>query len=151
MMKPVTVTVTVPEPRERVYEFLDVLANHESFTDHLLVDWEVSGPPAGVGAKAMVKAAAPVSNEQMEITVIEVDPPNRTVEETVGAGGKRRTRGTYTLEDLGAEGTRISFELAWLEAPRGERMIAPLSRAFVRRSNSKAMRRLAKVLEKQAT
>jgi hypothetical protein len=149
-MKPVTVSTTVPQRRERVYEFLDVLGNHESFTDHLLVDWELSGPPAGVGAKAKVKAAAPVSNEVLEITVLEVEAPERIVEETVGAGGKRRTRGTYVLEDLGDRGTRISFELAWVEAPRGERLIAPLSRAFVRRSNSKAMRRLAKLLAVRA-
>ena len=148
-MKPVTVTVTVPEQRERVYAFLDVLANHESFTDHLLVDWHLSGPPAGVGAKAQVKTAAPVSNEQLEVTVLEVEPPARIVEETLGAGGRRRTRGIYLLEDLGSEGTRISFELSWLEVPRGERMLGPLTRAFIRRSNSKSMRRLAKELEKR--
>ena len=148
-MKPVTVTVTVPEQRQRVYAFLDVLANHESFTDHLLVDWHLSGPPAGVGAKAQVKTAAPVSNEQLEVTVLEVEPPARIVEETLGAGGRRRTRGIYLLEDLGSEGTRISFELSWLEVPAGERMLGPLTRAFIRRSNSKSMRRLAKELEKR--
>jgi hypothetical protein len=32
-MKPITVAATIPEQRERVYAFLDALANHESFTD----------------------------------------------------------------------------------------------------------------------
>jgi hypothetical protein len=36
--------------------------------------------------------------------------------------------------------------LAWLEAPRLEQLGAPLSRAFIRRANGKAMRRLAKLL-----
>ena len=44
-MKPVTVSVDVPAKREDVYAFLDVLANHESFNDHLMTDWELSGPP----------------------------------------------------------------------------------------------------------
>jgi len=145
-MKPVTVTVDVPNDREEVYAFLDVLANHEPFTDHMMVDWELSGPKAGVGATATAKVRTPGSNEIIEIKVIEADPPRRIVEESVSAGGKRLTRGTYTLEELPERGTDISFELAWLEAPRNERMAAPLMRAFMRRANGRAMRRLAKVL-----
>ena len=145
-MKPVTVSVDVPAKREDVYAFLDVLANHESFNDHLMTDWELSGPRAGVGAKAKAKVRAPGSNEVISIEVIEVEPPERIVEEDVGARGRRRTRGTYTLEELADGRTRISFELAWLEAPRLERIGAPLTRAFIRRANGKAMRRLAKEL-----
>ena len=145
-MKPVTVTITVPQQRERVYAFLDVLANHEPFTDHLMMDWEYSGPATGVGAKARAKVRAPGSNEIIEIEVIETDPPRRIVEEDVGARGRRRTRGTYTLSDIPGGGTKISFEFAWLEAPRLERFGAPLTRAFMRRANGKAMRRLARLL-----
>jgi hypothetical protein len=46
-VKPVTVSIEVPRSREEVYDFLDVLGNHEGFTDHFLVDWEVSGPQRG--------------------------------------------------------------------------------------------------------
>jgi uncharacterized protein YndB with AHSA1/START domain len=149
-LKPVTVSVNVPSKREDVYEFLDVLANHEPFTDHLMVDWQYTGPRAGVGAKANARVKAVSSNENVQIEVIEADPPRRIVEESLSAGGKRRTRGTYTLEELPEGGTRISFELAWIEAPRNERMTAPLMRAFMRRTNGKAMRRLAKLLRKRA-
>jgi hypothetical protein len=38
-MKPVSVSLTVPNSREEVYRFLDVLANHERFTNHMLIDW----------------------------------------------------------------------------------------------------------------
>jgi Polyketide cyclase / dehydrase and lipid transport len=145
-MKPVTVSAEVPNEREEVYAFLDVLANHEPFTDHMMVDWELSGPRAGVGATATAKVRTPGSNEIIEIKVTEADPPRRIVEESVSGGGKRRTRGTYTLEELAEGGTRISFELAWLDAPRNERMAAPLMRAFMRRANRRAMRRLAKIL-----
>ena len=81
-MKPVTVSVDVPNNREDVYEFLDVLANHEPFTDHLMIDWEYSGSRAGVGAKANARVKAPGSNENVAIEVIEADPPRRIVEET---------------------------------------------------------------------
>ncbi|MGH2973824.1 MAG: hypothetical protein ACRDLL_03015 [Solirubrobacterales bacterium] len=39
-----------------------------------------------------------------------------------------------------------SFELEWLEASRAERLCPPLTRAFVRRPNRLALRRLAKQL-----
>jgi hypothetical protein len=148
-MKPVTVSVEVPNPRQAVYDFLDVLANHEPFTDHIMVNWKYSGPRAGVGAKANARLRAPGSNENIDIEVIEAAPPRRIVEESVSAGGKRRTRGTYELDEVAGGGTRIAFELTWIEAPRNERMTAPLMRAFMRRTNGRSMRRLAKLLRSQ--
>ena len=145
-MKPVTATVTVPQPPEQVYDFLDVLSNHEQFTDHFMLDWRFSGPAAGVGAKAHVRVKSPGPDDWLDMTVISGDRPRTTTEESVGAKGKRRTRGTYTLEELPDGGTRISFELAWLEAPLSERLAAPISRAVVGRANAKALRRLAEVL-----
>jgi hypothetical protein len=67
----------------------------------------------------------------------------------VGAGGKRRTRGTYRLEELPGGRTKVSFELEWLRASRAERLIPPLTRAFVKRPSAKAMRRLGKMLEQR--
>lgn len=145
-MKPVTVSAEVPKPRQEVYEFLDVLANHEGFLDHWLVDWKLSGPKRGVGAKARARANTVGSQDWTEFEVVEAEPPARIVEQGVGADGKRRTRGTYRLEELADGGTRISFELAWLQASRSERLVPPLIRAFVRRVNAKSMRRLAKQL-----
>ena len=145
-MKPVTVSTTVSKPRQEVFDFLDVAANHESFMDHLFTGWSFSGPARGVGAKTKVRVSAPGSNESMEIEVVEVEAPARIVEEGVSANGKRRTRGTFRLEEPADGGTRISFELAWLQAPRAERLFPALNRAFVRRANGKGMRRLAKQL-----
>jgi len=147
-VKPVTVSVTIAKPVEEVYDFLDVLANHEAFLDHFLVDWKFSGPPRGVGAKAEARASAPMSQDWTDFEVVEAERPKRIVEEGVGLKGKRRTRGTYRLEALPDGDTEVSFELAWLEAARAESLIPPLTRAFVRRPNAKAMRRLAKLLER---
>ena len=45
-MKPVRVSIDVPQQREQVYDFLDVMSNHEPFTDHMLKHWQSPGPTA---------------------------------------------------------------------------------------------------------
>jgi hypothetical protein len=148
-VKPVTVSIEVPQSVEEVYDFLDVLANHEGFLDHFLVDWKFSGPARGAGAKAEARASAPMSQDWTDFEVVESERPSLIVEEGVGLKGKRRTRGTYRLEPQPDGGTKISFELVWIESARAERLIPPLTHAFVKRPNGKAMRRLAKLLEER--
>jgi hypothetical protein len=149
-MKPVTVSATVPNPRDEVYGFLDVLANHEPFTDHMMVDWHYSGPRSGVGAHARMRLKKQGRPDWMDLVVIEADPPHRTTEETVGARGRRRTRGTYVLEQLPEGGTRITFEFVWLQAPLIERLAAPLTRAVLKRGNETSLRRLAELLAERS-
>jgi hypothetical protein len=144
-LKPVSVSVDVPQSRQEVWDYLDVLGNHEQFTDHFLLDWQVSGPASGVGARARMRVKAPGAEDWLDMEVIEAEPPRTSTEESVSAKGKRRTRGTYVLDELPGGGTRINFELAWLEAPMRERLSAPLTRAVVRRANGKALERLAAV------
>ena len=147
-MKPVTVSIEVPQSAEEVFDYLAVLANHEAFLDHFLVDWKFSGPPRGVGAKAEARASAPMSQDWTEFEIVEMEEPLRIVEEGVGLKGKRHTRGTYRLRGLPDGGTEISFELEWLESARAERLIPAMTRAFIRRPNAKALRRLARELAK---
>lgn len=146
-MKPVAVSTSVRASPPEVFEYLDVLANHEAFLDHFLVDWSFEGPARGVGARARARTDAPGGQDWTEFEVVSAEPGREIVEEGVGANGKRRTRGTYRLAEGPGGGTEIEFELDWLEASKAERLAPPLMRAFVRRSNSKAMRRLAKILE----
>ncbi len=144
---PITVTTTVQRPRQEVYDFLAELSNHAGFLDHFLVDWEFSGNPGGVGAKAAARVRAPSSQDWTDFEIVEAQSPSLLVEHGVGAKGKRETRGTYRLGERADGGTDISFELEMLQAPRSERLLPPMTRAFVRRTNSKAMRRLKKQLE----
>jgi hypothetical protein len=142
-VKPVTVSVEVPNSTHQVYEFLEVLGNHESFMDHFMVDWQLSGPKRGVGAKANVRVKATVEKDWTDVEIVEADSGRRLVEETIGGpSARRRTRGTYLLEALPDGGTRISFELEMVEMPTSERLMGPLNRAYVKRVNRKAMRRL---------
>jgi ribosome-associated toxin RatA of RatAB toxin-antitoxin module len=145
-MKPVTVAATVVKPPAEVFEFLDVLPNHEGFLDHYLTDWKFSGPQRGVGAKAEARVNTTMSQDWFDFEVKEVEKPRRIVEQGVSSGGKRKTRGTYRLEELPDGGTRIEFELAFEQLPRSERLAPFLTRAFVKRVNAKSMRRLAKQL-----
>jgi uncharacterized protein YndB with AHSA1/START domain len=143
MLKPVTVSVEVPQDRDEVYDFLDVMANHEAFTDHLLRDWTLSGPDRGVGAKARVHVRAFGVADVVDIEVIDAESPRRIVERNVAAKAGRTAQGTYTLDALPGGGTRITFEYRWIVTPLADRLTAPLSRAFIRRFNLKAMQRLA--------
>src|SRR4051794_34291929 len=144
--KPVSVSVEVPQPRTKVYDFLDVMANHEPFTDHMLVDWSFSGPARGVGSKARVHSKLGAFKEVADIEVIDAQAPSRIVEHNVSAGGKRQATGTYELDDLPGGGTRVSFTYAWRDAPLADRLMAPLVRGFLRRGNEKAMARLKEQL-----
>lgn len=146
-MKPIVVSTSVTRPREQVFDYLDLLANHTGFNDHMFTEWSFSGPERGVGAKGRAKVNAPGSREWAEFEVIESVRPERTVERGISANGRRRTLGTYRLAEREGGGTEIEFELAWEEVPRSERLLPPLSRAFLRRALGKAMRRLAAELE----
>lgn len=150
-MKPVQVTTQVPYPREHVFDFLDVMSNHEPFTNHMLHDWRYSGPDRGIGSKAQVTVKAGGRSEPVEIEVIAAERPSTIVEQNVSGGGRRIGTGTYKLEELAADRTRITFEYAWRQPLLSDRMAAPLVRAILRRGNQRAMERLAEQLAAHET
>jgi hypothetical protein len=146
-VKPVTVSIEVPQPRKQVYDFLDVLGNHEGFTDHFLVDWELSGPASGVGAKARMQVKNFGAKEVLDMEVVAAERPRMAAEESVSAKGRRRTRGTYRLEADPNGGTVIEFELEWLQATLLDRLTAPVARSVLRNANVRALQRLMVRLE----
>ena len=148
MPEPVTVSVEVARPRQEVFEYVDVLANHERWMGRLYKDWSFEGPKRGVGAIAKAQVDAPAASERVSFKVVESTAPERIVEEGESAHGKRQTRGTYRFIELEGGGTRIEFELAWVKVPRTERIAPFVSRAFMRRALGKALKTLADLLEK---
>ncbi|MFC1437443.1 SRPBCC family protein [Streptacidiphilus sp. N1-10] len=148
-MKPVTVSIDVPQSPEQVYDFLDVTAHHQRFTDHYLTDWHFSGPEAGVGSCATVTATLGGNRTEVAIEVIEADPPHCIVERNVSAAGRRLAHGTYTIEPLQTGGSQVSFSYAWSHAPLTDRLLAPVVRAVMRRANRTVMHRLATELANQ--
>ena len=147
MPEPVTVSVEVTRPRQEVFEYVDVLANHERWLKRLYKDWSFEGPRRGVGAIAKAQVDAPSAREKVTFKVVESVAPERIVEEGESAHGKRETRGTYRFTELEGGGTRIEFELAWAKAPRTERIAPFVSRAFMHRALGKSMKTLAALLE----
>jgi hypothetical protein len=94
MIRPVTVSIDVSHAVEEVFDFLDVMANHESFNDHLMRDWELSGPARGVGSKARVRTSALGMSDTVDIEVIDSDAPTRIVEVNIAAKARRTGQGT---------------------------------------------------------
>ncbi|ANP51029.1 carbon monoxide dehydrogenase subunit G [Streptomyces griseochromogenes] len=150
-MKSVTVSTDVPQTPEQVYDFLDVMAHHERFTNHFLSDWRYSGPGRGIGSGATVTASLGGTKTDVTIEVVEAESPRRIVERNVGAAGRRLAHGTYTIDPLPTGGSRVSFTYAWARAPLTDRLLAPAVRATMRRANRKVMRRLAADLSGHAS
>jgi hypothetical protein len=147
-MKPVTVSIDVPQPPEQVYDFLDVMANHESFTNHYMTDWAFAGPDRGVGARATATVTL-AGKVAVAIEVVEAQFPRSIVEQNTSANGRRVARGSYVLDPLPGAGTCVSFEYAWLRAPLPDRLLSPITRAVIRRANQSAMTRMAAELVKR--
>jgi hypothetical protein len=150
-MKPVTVSIDVPQTPEQVYGFLDVMAHHERFTDHYLTNWRYSGPDRGIGSCATVTAALGGTKTDVTIKVVEAEAPRRIVEHNVSAAGRRVGRGTYTIEPLRTGGTHISFTYTWVRAPLADRLLSPVVRTTMRHANRTVMRRLAAELTRHVS
>jgi uncharacterized protein YndB with AHSA1/START domain len=149
---PVTVSIVVSAPRERVFDYLQDIANHSEFTDHYLVDWHLTRiDSVGRGAGARFRVKAPGNRFSWgDVTFAEVDRPHRIVE--VGRTGKNnriRTLGLYELAPATAGATRVRFTLETAPATLSDRLLEGLgARSWMRRKNARAMRRLRSILER---
>jgi hypothetical protein len=146
MSSPVTVSIDVPQARDDVYAFLDVMANHESFTDHMLTNWRLSGPATGLGAKADVTVKSGGLSDEATFEVGEVEEGRLIRERNWASNGKRVATGTYVLSDLPGGGTHIEFTFAFEQVPSREKLLIPLMRRIIRSGNEKSLQRLAREL-----
>jgi carbon monoxide dehydrogenase subunit G len=142
----ITSTIDVDRSPADVYELLDDLSAHQSFTDHYISGWEVSGPARGVGATAKVK----VKGGKSEITVVESTPTRIVEHGRGGPAGRWATTGTYELAPNGETGTHVTFRNT-IDAPTGpERFIAARVLRTLQRDNDKALERLRQKLVDRA-
>ena len=148
MPDPVTVSVEVARPRQQVFDYVDVVANHEAWRKNLYKDWRFEGPRFGVGAIARATPDAPTSRERVEMKVVASRAPEEIVEEVESAHGKRQTTETFRFSELGEGRTRIELEFAWRKVPRSERIAPFVARAFMARALGKSLKLLAAQLEK---
>jgi hypothetical protein len=141
-----TVEIDVPQPRADVFAFLDVMANHEQFTDHMLTEWKVSGPPTGIGSKAVVTSTVGGRKDEIHIEVVEAEPGRFIKERNIANKGRRVGTGTYRLSDLPDGGTRVEFTYAFERIPALEKPFKPLMTSMLRKGNARAMTRLKETL-----
>lgn len=150
-MDPVTVSILINAPRERIFEYLQDIANHSEFTDHYLQDWHLTRVDSvGRGAGARFRVAIPGNRFSWgDVTFVEVLPPHRIVE--VGRGGKCnrvRTLGVYELAPGAGGTTRVQFTLETQPSTFSDRLMESLgARGWLRRKNMRAMRRLRSIIE----
>jgi len=151
-MDPVTVSVIVDAPRERVFDYLQDIANHPEFTDHYLVDWHLTRENSvGRGAGARFRVKTPPGNRfsWADVTFTEVERPHRIVETgRTGKTNRVRTLGVYELAQGAGGTTRVSFTLQTQPATLSDRIMEGMgARGWCRRKNARAMRRLRAIVE----
>jgi uncharacterized protein YndB with AHSA1/START domain len=148
---PFTVSIVVSASRERVFDYLQDIANHPEFTDHYLVDWHLTRiDSVGLGAGARYRVKAPGNRFSWgDATFIEVERPHRLVEAgRTGKNNRVRTMGVYELTPASGGATKVSFTLETRPATLADRLLESMgARSWMRRKNRRAMRRLRGILE----
>jgi uncharacterized protein YndB with AHSA1/START domain len=148
-MRPFTCSVTIDAPRERVFEYLEDVANHAEFSDHYLKDFRLERLESrGVGAGARFRIAFGKSLWG-EITIAALEPPHRIVLRGETARlGRVAIEAVYTLTDYGQDMTRLEYELSTAPASRTDDLRAALGgRFWLKHQTRKALSRLAALLE----
>ncbi|HLM86493.1 MAG TPA: SRPBCC family protein [Solirubrobacteraceae bacterium] len=151
-MDPVSVSIVVSAPRERVFDYLQDIANHPEFTDHYLVDWHLTRlDSVGRGAGARFRVKAPGNRfSWADVTFAEVQRPHRIVE--VGRTGKTnriRTLGVYELDPAAGGSTRVRFTFETAPATLSDKLQEALGgRRWLARKNRRALHRLREILER---
>jgi uncharacterized protein YndB with AHSA1/START domain len=149
---PLTVSIVVSAPRERVFDYLQDIANHSEFTDHYLVDWHLTRLDSvgqGAGARFRVKMRGNRFN-WADVTLVAVERPHRIVE--VGRTGKNnriRTLGVYELAPAAGDSTRVRFTLETVPATLSDRILETFgARSWTRRKSERALHRLREIMER---
>jgi uncharacterized protein YndB with AHSA1/START domain len=149
---PVSTSILVSAPREQVFDYLQDIANHPEFTDHYLVDWHLTRiDSVGRGAGARFRIKAPGNRfSWADVTFVEVERPHRIVEAgRTGKNNRIRTLGVYDLAPGAGDTTRVQFTIETVPATFADRLLEGLgARAWCRRQNVRAMRRLRAVIER---
>ena len=148
-MRPFTCSVTIDAPRERVFDYLEDVANHVEFSDHYLKDFRLERLASrGVGAAARFRIGLGRSLWG-EISIAALDRPYRVaLEGETGRLGRVKIHAVYTLTASGQDMTRLEYELGTTPASRAaELRLIFGGRTWLRLQSRRALQRLARLLE----
>jgi uncharacterized protein YndB with AHSA1/START domain len=147
---PITLTIPIDAPRERVFDFISDLAIRPSWTDHFARDYRLERIPAvGVGAGARFRVDAPAGVRYMETVIAEAERPHRIVEH--GRGGRLDRIPMRILWEL-REGPTTTLTLTFWTAPTThlDRIREIGHTRWWRRRWGRALRRLRELVESGA-
>jgi uncharacterized protein YndB with AHSA1/START domain len=144
---PISLTVSIDAPRERVFDFICDLGVRQGWTDHFASDYRVERIPAqGLGAGARFRVDAPAGVRYMETVITEVDRPFRVVEH--GRGGRLDhipIRTVWELEEGPTTTVRLTF---WTTPPSAFDRIREIGRTrWWKRRWTRSLRRLQEIIE----
>jgi len=144
---PISLTISVDAPRERVFDFISDLAVRPAWTDHFASEYRLERLAAtGQGAAARFRVDAPAGVRYMETVIAETERPHRVVEH--GRGGRLDRLPMRVVWEL-EEGPTTKLSLTFWTIPPGplERIKEIGRERWWRRRWSKALRRLAELIE----
>jgi uncharacterized protein YndB with AHSA1/START domain len=148
-MRRIICSITIDAPRERVFDYLADVSNHNAFSDHYLKDFRLARLDSrGVGAAASFRIGFG-SSLWGEVVITELERPHRVVlEGQSGRRGRVKTRSVYTLTPYGQGMTKLEYELSSTASATVDELRAALGgRAWLKRQSHRALRRLAQALE----
>jgi hypothetical protein len=147
---PISLTISIDAPRERVFDFICDLGIRQSWTDRFASEFHLARIPAqGQGAAARFRVDAPAGVRYMETVIAEADRPFRVVEH--GRGGRLDRIPIRTVWEL-EEGPTTTVTLTfWTSPPTAFDRVRELGRSgWWKRRWSKALRRMQELIESGA-
>jgi hypothetical protein len=148
-MRPVSASITIDAPRERLFDLLCDLSLRPSYTDHFLEEYRLSRvDPSGIGAGARFRVAG--SGTWLDTTIEEAERPHLIRER--GSGGLANRMPVFAVWEISEgpspQGSEVQLTF-WSEpAVLFDRLRNPLGRTGrLRRQWKRALRRLKEVAE----
>ncbi|MGH2954382.1 MAG: SRPBCC family protein [Solirubrobacterales bacterium] len=150
-MRPVSASISIDLPRERVFDFLCDLAARPAFTDHFLADYRLQRiDPVGEGAAARFRLRE--SGEWLDTAIELIERPHLIRER--GHGGRWNRVPAITVWELSegpaAGGCEVTVTF-WTEPSRPVDRLRELAgtAGWFRRHWGRAMTRLKELLESE--
>lgn len=150
-MGPISLTISIDAPRERVFDFICDLGIRESWIDHFASEFRLARIAAqGQGAAARFRVDAPAGVRYMETVIAEADRPFRVVEH--GRGGRLDRIPIRTVWEL-EEGPTTTVRLTFWTSPSSafDRVRELGHTRWWRRRWGKALRRMQERIESGAS
>src|SRR3954470_3116773 len=146
-MGPISLTISIDAPRERVFDFICDLGIRESWIDHFASDYRLERiETRGVGAGARFRVDAPAGLRYMETVIAEVERPSLVVEH--GKGGRLDRTAIRTVWEL-EEGPTTTVKLTfWTSPPSAFDRVREVGRSgWWKRRWGRALRRVREQIE----